>query len=266
MKTIVITGGTRGIGRGLALEFLKKEYKVVVSGTRKSTIEDAESYFRSAGYSDQISAFQCDVSKPEDIIGLWEHAVTFLGRVGIWINNAGINQPDKPVADLDAGDIDSVLAVDLNGTIQATRIVFNNMYKQGDGFIYNMEGFGSDDRTRTGLSIYGTAKRAVTYFTKAFIHETAGSPVKTCFLSPGMVLTDFLLKPLRDNPEQAEKLGKIYTILADLPEVVTPYLAKKIDKNTKHGAKVAWLTSGKVMLRFLTGGRRKNKPDMSKLI
>ncbi len=47
MKTIVITGGTRGIGRGLALEFLKKKYKVVVSGTRKSTIQDAESYFSS---------------------------------------------------------------------------------------------------------------------------------------------------------------------------------------------------------------------------
>ncbi|NQT58387.1 MAG: SDR family oxidoreductase [Bacteroidetes bacterium] len=266
MKTIVITGGTRGIGRELALEFLKKEYKVVVSGTRESTINAAKSYFSSAGFSDQISAFQCNVSNPEEIIGLWESAEAFLGRVDIWINNAGINQPDKPVAKLEAGDIDTVLSVDLNGTIQATRIVFNNMSKQGGGYIYNMEGFGSDDRTRTGLSIYGTAKRAVTYFTKAFIHETTGSPVKTCFLSPGMVLTDFLLKPLRDNPEQAEKLEHIYTILADLPEVVTPYLAEKIDKNTKHGAKIAWLTSGKVMLRFLTGGRRKNKPDIGKLI
>jgi len=266
MKTVVITGGTRGIGRGLALEFLKMGYKVVISGTRESTIKDAKSYFKSAGFDDHVAVYLCNVSIPDDITGLWKNAAAFLDRIDIWINNAGINQPDKPVAELEAQDIDNVLAVDLSGTINATRIVFNEMSGQGKGFIYNMEGFGSDDRTRTGLSIYGTAKRAVTYFTKAFIAETKGSPVKTCYLSPGMVLTDFLLKPLRDDPDQAEKLGRIYTILADLPEVVTPYLAEKIDKNTKHGAKVAWLTSGKVMLRFLTGGRRKNKPDISKLI
>jgi len=266
MKTVVITGGTRGIGRGLALEFLKKGYKVAISGTRESTIEDAKRYFNSAGFGDHIAVYPCNVSNPNDIVGLWKNAEAYLNHIDVWINNAGINQPDKPVAELEAKDINNVLAVDLNGTINATRIVFNAMCKQGGGFIYNMEGFGSDDRTRTGLSIYGTAKRAVTYFTKAFIAETKGSPVKTCYLSPGMVLTDFLLKPLRDDPDQAEKLGRIYTILADLPEVVTPYLVEKIDTNTKHGAKVAWLTSGKVMLRFLTGGRRKNRPEIEKLI
>ncbi|MBC8452488.1 MAG: SDR family oxidoreductase, partial [Spirochaetes bacterium] len=251
MKTVVITGGTRGIGRGLALEFLKKGYKAVISGTRESTIADAESFFHSAGFSDHIAAYICNISNPDEISGLWKYAAAFLGHVDIWINNAGINQPDKPVSELEAQDINHVLSVDLIGTVNATRIVFNAMCKQGTGFIYNMEGFGSDDRTRTGLSIYGTAKRGLTYFTKAFIAETKDSPVKTCYLSPGMVLTDFLLKPLRDRPEQAEKLGHIYTILADLPEVVTPYLVEKIATNKKHGAKIAWLKTGKAIFRFL---------------
>ena len=79
------------------------------------------------------------------------------------------------------------------------------MNEQGFGQIYNFEGHGSDGRKRAGLLIYGTTKRAVRYFTEALIEETEGGPVQVCFLSPGIVVTDFLIDDMRKmNPDDLE--------------------------------------------------------------
>ena len=93
-------------------------------------------------------------------------------------------------------------------------------------------------------------KRAVRYFTDAAVHETIGGPVLIGYLSPGMVLTDFLLEPLSKN-RNAEKTKRIYNILADKVETVAPFLAKAVLKNKKHGRRIAWLTTGKIIGRFI---------------
>jgi hypothetical protein len=66
-----------------------------------------------------------------------------------------------------------------------------------------------------------------------------------------MVLTDMLIDPLKKNPENKKQLTRIYNILANDLETVTPFLVKKMINNKKNGAKIAWLTSGKVAMRFL---------------
>lgn len=285
MKHIVITGGTRGIGNGLAEGFLGLGYHVTISGTSETSCRSAferlslNSTSQTTGSTGEksspllntkLTTAVCDVSIPSDIEALWNTATTAAGPPDIWINNAGINQPDRLITELSVEEYERVVSVNLLGTIHATRIVYRNMTAIGDDrprYIYNMEGFGSDGRTMPGLSIYGTSKRALTYFTASFIKETEGSLVRTCFLSPGMVLTDFLLEPLRAKPEEAARLARIYRILADLPEVVTPYLVRKIDQNTKHGAKIAWLTTQKIIFRFLTAPfAGSHRPDIMSLL
>ena len=79
------------------------------------------------------------------------------------------------------------------------------MEKQPDGgFIYNIEGYGSNDAMMLGLNMYGTSKRAVTHFTQAFAKELAerGSKVKAGRLSPGIMITDFTVKALGDKEER----------------------------------------------------------------
>jgi NAD(P)-dependent dehydrogenase (short-subunit alcohol dehydrogenase family) len=126
------------------------------------------------------------------------------------------------------------------------------MLKQGAGAIYNMEGLGSDGRMITGLTPYGTSKRAVRYFTEAFAKEVKGGPVIIGSISPGMVLTDLTLETVRRDPEKNKDLIRIYNILANDPETVTPFLVRKMIENKRNGAKIAWLTPRKAMMRFMS--------------
>jgi NAD(P)-dependent dehydrogenase (short-subunit alcohol dehydrogenase family) len=125
------------------------------------------------------------------------------------------------------------------------------MLHQGSGAIYNMEGLGSDGRRITGLTPYGSSKRAVRYFTDAFAAEVRGGPVIVGTISPGMVLTDLTMGQIRKDPEHSGQLIRIYNILANEADTVAPFLVQKMIDNTKHGAKISWLTNWKVMKRFL---------------
>ena len=98
--------------------------------------------------------------------------LTHVETIDIWINNAGVNQPNKPIWELDKNTIDRLIEIDLKGTILCSKLIMNTMIKQGSGQIYNVEGHGSNDATITGLSLYGTSKRAITYFTEALAHES----------------------------------------------------------------------------------------------
>ena len=259
MKTIVITGSTRGIGKGLALEFLRKGHQVVISGTSRDSVSKALAALQPEYSKEQFAGTACDVRTASEIVALWDFACQQFGKVDIWINNAGISQPGVPFFQVTSEEAQRVLEIDLLGTVQATQLVTSFMQKQGFGAIYNMEGFGSDGRTMKGMTIYGTAKRGVRYFTEACIAETKGSPVHIGLLSPGMVLTDFLLSPLESNPEKFAAAANIYAILADPVEPVTAYLVHCILTKGKHGAKFYWLTTPKIIFRFLTAAYRKKK-------
>jgi short-subunit dehydrogenase len=114
-----------------------------------------------------------------------------------------------------------------------------------------MEGFGSDDMVLAGVTVYGTTKRAVRYFTESLIEETKDSPVQIGTLSPGMVLTDFLLDKLKKmTREKLEETKALYNVLADKVETVTPFLVENILVNDKSGARIAWLTEEETSSRF----------------
>jgi short-subunit dehydrogenase len=124
------------------------------------------------------------------------------------------------------------------------------MYKQGGGKIFNMEGFGSNGQIRPTTSVYGSTKYALRYFTKAVAAELKDTPIKMCYLSPGIVLTDMLVPPPERRDEGWEQVKKILNILADTVETVTPFLVEGMLKADKNGDAVRWLTRRKVMWRF----------------
>ena len=91
-----------------------------------------------------------------------------------------------------------------------------------------MEGFGSGGQKQPGMATYGATKRAVTYLTEALVKETKDSNVKVGFLSPGIVATDLLVDDYDGQPEEFEKVKKIFNILGDRVETVTPWLAEQL--------------------------------------
>ena len=108
-----------------------------------------------------------------------------------------------------------------------------------------------------GLTVYGTTKHALTYLTDALVEETKGSPVLVGALRPGMVVTGMLTQQYQDRPEDWERAKRVFNILADQVETVTPWLADHILANEKTGVRFRWLGGAKSMARFLMAPFRK---------
>ena len=140
----------------------------------------------------------------------------------------------------------------LLGVIHGCRTAVLHMKEQGRGAIYNMEGFGSGGRVRPGLSLYAASKSGVRSLSKSLIAETADLPLLVGTLSPGMVVTDLLLDPVKDDPEALAQVKRITNILGERVETVAPWLADRVLANDKHGAELHYLTRSKILTRFLT--------------
>jgi short-subunit dehydrogenase len=251
MKTIVITGSTRGIGHGMALEFLKRGCRVMISGRKKEQVAREVEKLAGVFGKEKIAGHPCEITSIEELQALWDSAVQAFCTVDIWINNAGVTHPTLNVAELKPAEIKPVIDTNVTGLIYATQVALKGMTAQGHGFIYNMEGHGSHDEYIAGLSIYGTTKRAVTYFTNSLQLELDGTGVKACLLSPGIVLTDFIIDEMRKLPPERLEMTKIvYNCLADTVETVTPWLAENILINEESGKEIAWLDTEKANARF----------------
>jgi NAD(P)-dependent dehydrogenase (short-subunit alcohol dehydrogenase family) len=260
MKVVVITGSTRGIGRGLAKNFLARGCKVVIAGRQQGAVDLVVGELAQRAGADNVAGKACEVTSAAQLQGLWDEAVNCFGRVDIWINNAGVSAPRKALDETDEAVIASVVDINLGGMLQANRVALRGMRAQGAGQIWNMEGFGSGGQVQPGMCVYGATKRAVNYINKALQKEVKGSGVQVCTLSPGIVVTDLLMGDYDTSSAEWEKSKKIFNILGDKVETVTPFLVEGILKADKSGAKVAWLTSGKAFRRFMAAGF--NKRDL----
>ena len=254
---IVITGSTKGIGLGLAREFLMRGHDVVVSSRGRAAVEQAVAELSAAFPARRIVGQACDVADYAQVQALWDAAAQGLGRVDIWINNAGRDGIKVPFFMIPPEDYVQTVNTNLIGLMNCNRVAIPGMYRQGGGRIFNMEGFGSNGQVRPAVAPYGSTKCAVRYFTKALAQELEKTPVKVCYLSPGIVITDMLVPPPDKRGKAWEASKKILNILADTVETVTPFLADGVLACDRNGGAVRWLTSGKIRWRFFANLFRK---------
>ncbi len=257
MKTVVITGSTRGIGFGLANEFLQRGCKVIVSGRTQEACDKAVAELSAKHKAENIFAVPCDVTKYEDNQNLWNKSAEKFGKIDVWINNAGISNAYIPFWEVTPETVKNVTDTNMLGAMNGSHVALKEMIKQGSGELYNMYGFGSDGRKADGLTLYGATKYGLKYLTEALTKEAKDTSVKVGSLSPGIVLTDLWDDLYEGMPERKEKSKKIVNILGDKVETVTPYLAEKVLENDQTGAKIAWLTGPKAFWRFATAAFNK---------
>jgi NAD(P)-dependent dehydrogenase (short-subunit alcohol dehydrogenase family) len=252
-KNVVITGSTRGIGRGMAREFLKRGHSVAITSRGQIAVDEALAYLTpfAAASGAKLTGVPSDVSHSEQVQKLWDLASSDLGEIDIWINNAGVTNTGAPIAWVPSEQFDIVATTNLVGSMICCQVALKGMQAQGHGALYNFEGFGSNGMQSPGNHIYGSTKYAIRHFTKALIQETKESPVIVGYMSPGIVLTDLTLAGKEKMPPKAwESVKKIYNILADREETVTPFLVDGVLENKKHGGRVHWLTRRKSAWRF----------------
>jgi NAD(P)-dependent dehydrogenase (short-subunit alcohol dehydrogenase family) len=250
MKSVVITGSTSGIGFGLADAFLARDCAVTISGHSQMNLDKA--YGILAGKHDnRISVYLCDVGHYDEVQGLWNAAVERFGRVDIWINNAGAGHPQTPIWNYSREMIDKLVAANVTGALYGMNVALKGMMQQGFGSIYNMEGLGSSGPIIKGLALYSATKSALAYLTNAAAKEVEGTPIIVGGPRPGMVATKLITAQYEGHPEEWERAARIFNILSDRVETVTPWLVDKILSNKKNGIRIQWLSRSKVILRFL---------------
>jgi NAD(P)-dependent dehydrogenase (short-subunit alcohol dehydrogenase family) len=257
MKTIVVTGSTKGIGYGLVEEFLKLGCQVLVSGRKQEDADRAAFILEECASKENILAKACDVGEYQQVQALWEAAVDRFGKVDIWINNAGQAQAIQDFWEIPANLMESVVRANLLGQMYGAKAALSGMLSQGFGALYIMEGKGARGDIQKGMTLYSATKRGCNYLFNALAKEVEGTPVIVGSISPGMVVTDLLNRQKEANPENWEDTKKIFNILADKVEVVTPWLAEEVLANEKNGVEIRWLSRWQVMGRFLAAPFKK---------
>ena len=260
MKNVVITGSTRGLGLEMAKEFLKAGCNVTISGSKPQSFEKAKEELN--GFEKQFIYIPCNVRIIDDIKSLWIKSVDKWGSVDIWINNAGQNCPRESLWDTPDEYIDLVVDTNIKGIIYGSKVATENMIHQGYGQIWNMEGLGSNGMIIEQTILYGTSKRALTYFSKGLAKELKNSPVKVGTLSPGMMLTDFITKSPTGEISSVtndKRFRKVFNTLGEKPETVAKFFIPRILSNKKQGAHLEWLTNGKAVKKFMLATFKKRE-------
>lgn len=251
-KSVVITGSSKGLGLALAKVFLAEGCAVALSSFERQETEAAAKELAAQYGSDRVTAYACDVTKIDQMEGLWKTAMDAFGRVDIWINNAGICSEFLDIWEVSPEETSAIVNTNIVGTLYGIRVAMNGMLKQGGGAIYNLYGFGShDERKPAGFTTYGCTKRAIRYLTECMAESTHNTSIIVGGLMPGTIITDFIIKILKSSPkEDYEQMVRGFNISADTPETVADFLVKEVLKNTTNGAEITWMTAEKFQQRM----------------
>ncbi|MBK8212919.1 MAG: SDR family oxidoreductase [Myxococcales bacterium] len=250
-RAVVVTGGTKGIGRAMVEALLARGADVGLCGRDTRAVDEAKDALVSRYGEGRVVAQICDVTREEDLEGLFSATKEAFGRVDVWVNNAGTSSPQVSFLEQDASTVRSVVETNLLGTMLGSRVALRGMKAQGFGALYNMEGFGSDGARQLGMSTYGATKCGVRYFTRSLAEELRSTPLLVCTLSPGVVVTDLLVDVYRKgDPKVHARAQRLFQFIADTPDVVGDFLAKAVLENRRTDVRLAWMTVPKAILRF----------------
>ena len=176
MKTILVTGGTRGIGLAIAQAFQKKGYRVVVTYSKD---EESANLAKEQG----LEVFRADVSKEDEVVAL----IKQIGRVDVLVNNAGVSLI-KQLQDISYEEYKRVMDVNVGGAFLCSREVVKGMIDRQSGLIVNISSIWGEVGGSCE-SIYSASKSALIGFTKALSKELGYSGIRVNCISPGVIDT-----------------------------------------------------------------------------
>ena len=205
-KSAIVTGGTRGIGKAIALELARRGANVAFNYS-KSGDEAEKLKGEIESFGTKAFAAQCDVAKTEAAGEFVKQAIVELGGLDFLVNNAGITR-DQLIMRMKEDDWDAVMDTNLKGAWNFSKAVLRPMMKnENGGSILNISSI-SGVVGMLGQSNYSASKAGMIGLTKALAKEVASRKITVNALAPGMVDTDIVLEM---NAEYREK------ILAQIP-------------------------------------------------
>lgn len=186
MKTALITGGTKGIGKAVAQEFLQNGYEVILNYAHdEDSALATQAEFNMLGYCPVL--MRADVSDESEVKEMFKEIFRIYGKIDVLVNNAGISLV-QVIQDTTLADWENVMGVNLRGVFLCSREVTDSMICAGGGCIINIASIWGEVGASCEVA-YSASKGAVIAFTKALAKELAPSFVRVNCISPGVIDT-----------------------------------------------------------------------------
>ena len=186
-KVAFITGGSRGIGKEVALKFAENGYNIVINYVSdKTNVEELEKEFKEKNVESLI--LKADVSKQSEVQEVVEKAIEKFGRIDVLVNNAGITK-DNLLMRMTEEEFDKVIEINLKGTYLVTKLVTKYMMKKRSGSIINLSSV-VGVAGNAGQCNYSASKAGIIGFTKSIAKELASRNIRANAVAPGFIETD----------------------------------------------------------------------------
>lgn len=199
-QIVLVSGGTRGIGRAIAAGFAARGAKVVVTG-REAASTHAAAHALSEGVAASVLGIACDVSSAPDVRDLVPRVLDQFGRIDTLVNVAGVNRR-KPALEVTEDDYDFILDTNLKGAFLLAQQVGRHMVERRSGSQINIASLNTDRPLKNVLP-YAMSKAGIAHMTRGLALEWGGSGVRVNGIAPGFILTDLTRKLWSEPTMQA---------------------------------------------------------------
>ena len=183
-KIALVTGGNRGIGRGIAEALVADGATVAITARRQADADAA-----AAAIGGDTKGYALDVREYAQVKAVVAKVVADLGGLDILVNNAGVGL-FGPIADMSPEDFDTVIATNVNGLFYCTREAIPHLRARQGGYIFNVSSLAGRNAF-PGAGAYCASKHAVNGFSEVLFQEVRHDGIRVTYLMPGSVATDF---------------------------------------------------------------------------
>lgn len=210
MKTVVVTGASKGIGRAVAKEFANNGYNVVICYNK--SVSDAQQLLNEVSQTTRAIAVKVDVSNEDDVKNMVEITKKTFGNIDVLVNCAGVSDT-RLLIDSTKDDYDFVFDTNMRGTYNTCKLVGREMLSNQSGKIINISSIWGL-RGGSCESVYSASKGAIIAFTKALAKELGPNGINVNVVAPGFIQTDMtknVTEEIRQEIMDNSALGRLGT-------------------------------------------------------